>query len=140
MTTWDATTPGLLELPSGRTVRGRGLRHGPPEIAPEYGLYLLPAPPKETPWESQWLRCRDFWTPDPDEAREAFTEALRRSGDQRVEVACLGGKGRTGLALACLAVLDGVPADEAVAYVRAGYAPGALEMPWQKWFVKRFGA
>ncbi len=31
--------------------------------------------------------------------------------------------GRTGTALACLAVLDGVPADEAVAFVRAKLPP-----------------
>jgi hypothetical protein len=33
-----------------------------------------------------------------------------------VEIACGGGRGRTGTALACLAVLDGVPAEQAVAY------------------------
>jgi len=41
-----------------------------------------------------------------------------------VEIACAGGHGRTGTALACLAVLDGVPSREAVRYV-----PGALRGP-----------
>ncbi|GLZ81703.1 protein-tyrosine-phosphatase [Actinorhabdospora filicis] len=145
MTTWDDATPGLLRLPSGRLVRGRGLhrsnsRHGPPREAPDHGVYLLGRTPPPMAWETRWLRCRDFWTPDPDETRAALTEALQRSGESRVEVACGGGRGRTGLALACLAVLDGVPAGEAVAFVRAGYHPGAVETPWQKGFVRRFGA
>jgi protein-tyrosine phosphatase len=55
-----------------------------------------------------------------------------------VEVACGGGLGRTGTALACLAVLDGVPAGEAVAYVREHYHPRAVETPWQRRFVRRF--
>lgn len=45
-----------------------------------------------------------------------LSEAWERAGRERVEVACGGGggRGRTGTALACLAVLDGVPAVEAV--------------------------
>lgn len=46
--------------------------------------------------------------------------------------------GRTGTALACLAVLDGVPADEAVAFVRDGYHPRAVETPWQRRYVRNF--
>jgi protein-tyrosine phosphatase len=56
----------------------------------------------------------------------------------RVEIACWGGRGRTGTALACLAVLDGVPAAEAVPYVRAHYDRRAVETPWQRNYVARF--
>ena len=42
-----------------------------------------------------------------------------------------GGRGRTGTALACLAVIDGVPASSAVSYVRERYDRRAVEMPWQ---------
>jgi hypothetical protein len=35
-------------------------------------------------------------------------------------------------------VLDGVPADEAVAWVRARYDHRAVETPWQRRFVRRF--
>jgi hypothetical protein len=55
-----------------------------------------------------------------------------------VEVACAGGHGRTGTALACLAVLDGLPGDQAIAYVCRHYAPRAVETPWQRRFVTRF--
>jgi len=46
--------------------------------------------------------------------------------------------GRTGTALACLAVLDGVVAAEAVGYVREHYNSRAVETPWQRRFVSRF--
>src|SRR5205814_1550177 len=72
-------------------------------------------------------------------AREVLREAWERAAAERVEVACGGGRGRTGTALACLAVLDGVPADRAVAFVRAHYDPHAVETPWQKRYVARFG-
>lgn len=44
------------------------------------------------------------------DAGRVLAEAWRRPGHQRVEVACGAGRGRTGTALACLAVLDGVAA------------------------------
>jgi protein-tyrosine phosphatase len=66
--------------------------------------------------------------------REAWEAAV----DRRVEVACGGGFGRTGTALACLAVLDGVDPAHAVDFVRAGYLRHAVETPWQRRFVRRF--
>lgn len=91
-------------------------------------------------WEFRWLRWPDFRLPtDRTATATALREALERAGTERVEVACGGGQGRTGTALACMAVLDGVPSGEAVAYVREHYAPRAVETPWQRRFVKRFG-
>ena len=57
---------------------------------------------------------------------------------ERVEIACPGGRGRTGTALACLAVLEGLPGREAIAYVRRHYEPRAVETPWQRRFVTNF--
>jgi protein-tyrosine phosphatase len=65
-------------------------------------------------------------------------EAWRRAATQRVELACEGGRGRTGTALACIAVQDGVPPRDAVAYVRQHYHPHAVETPWQRRFISRF--
>lgn len=128
----------MLALPSGRMVRGRALRRrlsaGP---EPHFALHLLATPPLEVPWQSRWVLWRDFWLPrDPDDARAALEEAWRRVEHERVEVACGGGRGRTGTALACLAVLDGVPSSAAVTYVRARYDPRAVETPWQRRFVR----
>lgn len=140
-TTWDPDASGVLRLPSGRLVRGRGLRHPLPDgPEPAFALYLLGHEPSPVDWESRWVRWPDFRLPaDRAAAREALDEAWSRSATERVEVACGGGFGRTGTALACLAVLDGVPGGEAVAYVREHYARRAVETPWQRRFVRRFG-
>ncbi|MFE7311926.1 protein phosphatase [Streptomyces sp. NPDC057555] len=137
---WNSTDPGVLRLPSGRLVRGRGLRHPLPDgPTPTYGVYLVGRPPSEVPWESRWLRWPDFRLPsDHEEARRAFRTAWERAAEERVELACGGGRGRTGTALACLAVLDGVPADGAVEFVRRHYDRHAVETPWQKRYVRRF--
>jgi protein-tyrosine phosphatase len=138
--TWEPTTPGVLRLPSGRLVRGRGLRRPlPPGPEPMFGLYLLGRQPPAVGWESRWLRWPDFWLPsDRVAAAQALREAWARAEAGRVEIACSGGQGRTGTALACLAVLDGVPAAEAVGFVREHYAARAAETPWQRRFVGRF--
>jgi hypothetical protein len=126
-----------MVLPSGRLVRGRGLRNGlPAGPEPSYGVYLLGKQPPAVSWESRWIRWPDFWLPkEPVDA--IFEEALERSADERVELACGGGRGRTGTALACLAVLDGIPPEQAVDFVRRTYDHRAVETPWQKRFVRR---
>jgi hypothetical protein len=135
---WSSGTPGVLTLPSGRLVRGRAWTDVA-EPRPDLGLYLLPRPPAALPWESRWVRWRDFSLPsDPPLLREALVEVLARAGAERTEIACRGGTGRTGTALACLAVLDGVPPEEAVDFVRAGYRPHAVETRAQAAFVSRF--
>jgi protein-tyrosine phosphatase len=136
---WDDGAAGVLTLPSGRRVRGRAWRDLPPGPRPDLGLYLLPRPPAAAPWESRWVRWRDFSLPDdPALLRDALAELLARAAAERVEVACLGGTGRTGTALACLSVLDGLPPDEAVDFVRAGYRPRAVETSAQARFVAGF--
>ena len=137
---WDPALAGVLRLPSGRLIRGRALlRPRPGGPSPDFGLYLLGREPPVVEWESRWLRWPDFGLPsDPAAARDALREAWARAKAERVEIACAGGHGRTGTALACLAVLDGVPRREAVRYVRAHYAPRAVETPGQRRFVSRF--
>lgn len=138
---WDPAAVGVLRLPSGRLVRGRGLRRPLPDgPVPAYAVYLLGKEPPEVPWEARWLRWPDFRLPaDRAEAAEVFRDAWERAAAERVEFACGGGRGRTGTALACLAVLDGVPPEEAVAYVRRHYDRHAVETPWQRRYVRRFG-
>ena len=91
------------------------------------------------PWSARWVQWPDFWLPvDRGDAQEALYEAWRRAATERVEVACAGGRGRTGTALACIAVLDGLPARDAVTYVRKHYDPRAVETPWQRRYVAQF--
>ena len=104
-----------------------------------FGVYLTGKQPAGFTWECRWLRWPDFRLPsNRAQARELFVEAWNRAEHERVEFACGGGRGRTGTALACLAVLDGVPADQAVTYVREHYDPHAVETPWQRRYVERF--
>jgi protein-tyrosine phosphatase len=62
----------------------------------------------------------------------------RAHAGELVEIGCLGGHGRTGTALACLAVLSGVPAGDAVGWVRATYCAKAVETDEQEAFVLLF--
>ena len=137
---WSPDDPGVLALPSGRLVRGRGLRHPLPDGSlPTYALYLLGREPAAQPWPSTWLRWPDFRLPaDRDEAAAAFRDTLARLTDDRVEVACSGGRGRTGTALACLVALDTGTTEGAVDYVRAHYDRHAVETPGQRRYVARF--
>lgn len=124
----------MVTFPDGRRVRGRGLRRPtPPGDDPELGIYLLGRDPGPFPWEWRWVRWPDFRLPASRAAAvEALREAHARALDERVEIACGGGVGRTGTALAVLAVLSGVPSAEAVAWVRTHYHPRAVETPWQR--------
>jgi hypothetical protein len=137
---WGDTDPGVLRLPSGRLVRGRGLRRPLPDgPLPTFAGYLLGKAPPAVSWEMTWVRWPDFRLPSNDsDARAALDEVWMRAEDERVEVACAGGRGRTGTALAYLAVLDGVPSSQAVAYVREHYGARAVETPWQRRYVRRF--
>jgi hypothetical protein len=105
--------------------------------APTFGLYFDEhwAPP----WDHAHLRWVDFGVPDASELRVSLEDVLARARrGERVEVGCLGGHGRTGTALACLALLTGTPPSEAVAWVRAAYCDKAVETDEQKAFVVAF--
>jgi protein-tyrosine phosphatase len=137
---WCGELPGVVRLPSGRLVRGRGLRRRALDSAlPEFGVYLLNKSPAPTSWTARWVRWPDFRLPaDARDAEDALREAWRRAENERVDIACGGGRGRTGTALACLAMLDGLSAPEAVAYMREHYDRRAIETPWQRRYVNRF--
>jgi len=138
---WDSQAAGVVEFPSGRLVRGRALRRPlPAGPLPQFGVYLRGGRSSAAfGWPSRWLRWPDLWLPlDAAAARAAIGELWERARAERVEVACHGGLGRTGTALACLAVLDGVPAPDAIGYVRRHYRPHAVETPWQRAYARRF--
>lgn len=137
---WDSKAPGVLRLPSGRLLRGRGLRRPLPDgPIPDFAVYLLGERPAPVEWEARWVRWPDFRLPrERRDAQDVLREAWQRAEAERVEIACGGGRGRTGTALACMAVLDGVPTHEAVVFAREQYDPRAVETPWQRRFVTHF--
>lgn len=148
---------GAISLPDGTALRGRGRREPlPPGPRPTYGLYLgrsPDAPPRglfrrlrrrrlvwRPDWPADWIDWPDFRTPRDDQAAAAAIHhayQLARSG-QRVEVACGGGIGRTGTVIACMAILAGHPAADAVNWTRQHYRLRAVEtraqQRWISWF------
>jgi hypothetical protein len=121
---------GLVTLPTGIRVRGRRSNDA---VSPADYTLLLADGPVPT-WPHRHIRWPDFWVPsDRADALDALHEAHRRAQDgERVEVTCRGGIGRTGTALAALAILDGLPPNQAVTWIRNNYHPRAVEAPWQR--------
>jgi hypothetical protein len=143
---------GLVALPSGVLVRGRRLRD---EVSPaDFALVLAKGPARQRfrargrldrspvpAWPYRRIAWPDFWIPtDRPDALDALHEAHRRAhAGERVEVACGGGIGRTGTALAALAIMDGLPPDQAVSWVRREYHHRAVETPWQRRWLRGVG-
>jgi hypothetical protein len=127
-------------FPDGTRVRACGLaQRDDNRCWRTFGLYL------DDRWQPDWpaevIDWVDFGLPRaPEDAARSIRAAFERARKgERVEVGCLGGLGRTGTALACMAVLAGVPPEEAVAWVRAHYQTQAVETTeqeaWVHWFV-----
>lgn len=126
-------------FPGGTTIRACSLRerreHDPGR---SFGLYL------DREWRPTWpaemVDWPDFGIPADREraARQITATYERAAAGEVVEVGCLGGLGRTGTVLACMAVLAGVPAADAVPWVRRAYHVAAVETPeqagWVLWF------
>ena len=127
--------PGVVTLPGGARVRGRRL--GEAEPPADFTVVLGRGP--EPPWAHRRVAWPDFRVPaDRADALDALCEAHTRArAGERVEVACRGGIGRTGTALAALGVLEGMTPADAVAWVRANYHRRAVETPWQRWWLHR---
>lgn len=128
-------TARTVTLPSGAVFRGRRLADIPSTPA-DFLLALADGP--LPPWPHRRIAWPDFSIPtNRADALSALSEGLQRAQEgELVEVACHGGRGRTGTALAALAVLDGMPSTAAVAWVRQHYHPTAGETPWQARWVR----
>lgn len=146
---WD-TTPYVpkdrhcmseLIFPNGVKVHGSSLNKYDLNNQPDFGVYLstgwLPLCLGFTiPW-TDFGMPKISWDQVIHAAREAYS--LAEQG-WKVEVGCMGGHGRTGTFLAYLAVLSGVPAQDAVAYVRTNYCEHAIESDEQEFSVIQFDA
>lgn len=129
---------GVIEFPDGRRVRGRGLCLPQIGLDPEFGVYLQGRDPRIDGWPYRWVSWPDFGLPDAtQDAVAALREAYDRATSERVEIACGAGIGRTGTALSVLAIISGVDADHAVAWVREHYHRKAVETSRQRrWIIE----
>jgi hypothetical protein len=153
----------MVTFPDGTRVQA-GALGGRRSEAPDFGLYVYGRRQRSpsrigrvvnrltgralhggswiTPWEAEWIHWPDFGVPADDEATAStIVAAFRRAqSGESVEVCCYGGKGRTGTILSCMALLAGVPSDQAVEWVRANYSPKAVERDGQRRWVEWFAA
>ncbi|WP_083940109.1 protein-tyrosine phosphatase family protein [Saccharomonospora saliphila] len=136
---------GSTRLPDGTRVRGRGLGRSSPRDIPDFGLYLGAALLRrrhdaDLTWPHEWVPWPDGLLPLHWHAAAESIVALHeraRAGEQ-VEVACHGGLGRAGTAMACLAVLSGLTPGQALRWTRAHYHRRAATVPWQRAWVVWF--
>jgi len=131
----------LITYPDGTKIRASPISERRDDDSErDYGLYC------DAQWNPTWpatvIDWPDFGLPsDPNAAATDIAAAFDRARlGELVEVGCLGGRGRTGTVLACMAVLAGVPGDEAVAWIRQAYRREAVETPeqeeWVLWFAE----
>jgi protein-tyrosine phosphatase len=106
-----------------------------------FGLYM------DERWKPSWpaelIEWEDFGLPVNGLRAVAQIEAAfaRAKRGERVEIGCLGGLGRTGTVLACMAFLTGVDPAESVLWVRKHYRAEAVETAeqeaWVAWFAEQ---
>ena len=92
--------------------------------------------------EATWrVDVPDFGLPDEAALRAALADMLvmlRAEPDGAYHIGCKAGLGRTGTAMACLAIMAGAAEGDPVAWLRAGYNQAAIETPAQEAFVRAF--
>ena len=131
----------IVRFPDGTEVQATGVGRPDGDPPPTFGLYLDHCwADFGPPWEHVVIDWPDFELPVDRvgacaEIRSAFHRA---QAGQRVEVGCVGGSGRTGTVLACMAILAGVPAGSAVNWLRQAYKRSAVETREQERFVEGF--
>lgn len=131
-----------VHFPDGTVVTACSLAERRADVPDrDFGLYMDAA--WRPTWDADLIEWQDFGVPTvPMRAAKSIVAAFHRAtAGQRVEIGCLGGLGRTGTVLACMAILAGVPPADAVAWVRKNYRSGAIEGKeqehWIGWFAEQ---
>jgi len=106
----------------------------------EFGVSDMPGHVAERSWRCHLLPIPDGGVSTAQQMSELIDvihNELSEGGG--VLVHCIGGRGRTGLALACYAVRHlNMEAEEAIEWVREHSLPGSLETTTQEQFVREF--
>lgn len=135
-----AMDPILL---NGVEVYASKVRNHTSDTTPDLGIYAYsgwnPASPAMfIPWQDYGLPTCSY-TSAAKSIKLAFESA--KAGEV-VEVGCMGGHGRTGTILACMAILADpeLTGPEAVKLVQTAHCAKAVETSSQEWFVRWFRA
>jgi len=131
---------GRLELPlDGKLISISG---GPFDAMPEGARGLCLEAGAARAAEAEWqLDVPDYGVPDEAGLRAILAqmlEAMRAAPNDAYHIGCKAGLGRTGTAMACLALMAGTVNGDPVAWLRAAYNPEAIETLAQEEFVRRF--
>lgn len=132
--------PTTVTLPGGARIRGRGRRQIAEPV--EFTLRLTSRRVVGAAQSVRTVAWPDFGVPrDDEDAIAAIRELVARAeAGQRVEVVCDGGTGRTGTVIAAAAILGGMGAADAIAWVRTHYRPSAIETRGQRRWLERLAA
>ncbi len=145
MSKWELDD-GVIEFPSGRRVRGRSWKTPVSQDA-TYTVVLTTSSGKDFSNHGIQTSAQETVTIDwPDDrlplrlsqASQVLREAWERSAEERVEIVCTGGKGRTGTALAIMAICDGMTPEDAIDFVRENYCAEAIQTHAQRGFLLDF--
>jgi hypothetical protein len=131
----------VITLPCGSRVRPAA-SYERREDDPERGFGLYMDPHWAPTWPSEMIEWENLGLPiDFEHAARAIRDAYAKAQQGAlIEVGCQGGIGRTGTVIACMAILAGIPAGEAVTWVRERYLVRAVETRSQEWWVLWFDA
>jgi hypothetical protein len=127
------TEPGIKELPSVGVYVDDGWLDG--RLASNDSAELDVRQPT-----SLYVGWKDFQAIDVRVLSEAVEWVIPYIHNQKdiVEIACIGGHGRTGTFLASLLVREGWAPTDAIEYIRGGYCPKAIENKAQEDLVTEY--
>lgn len=146
MSTWDMGK-GVVEFPSGRRIRGRSWGESVCEYA-DVTAVLTTATAQEFAERNApgiahdvvYISWPDYRIPRrPQQAKDQLRQLFDRAAHERVEITCGGGVGRTGTALAMLAMMDGLAPAQAIEYVQNAYNPDSVSSHAQRGFLMAMG-
>ncbi|QJC22366.1 protein-tyrosine phosphatase family protein [Arcanobacterium buesumense] len=147
MATWN-DGPGVITLPSGRRIRGRSWRVAVEEqadisivLTTSVGNRFGASTVRSHAGQTITIDWPDYRLPRrPAQALQTLREAWNDAVDRKIEITCAGGVGRTGTALAILAVFDGMDPHDAIDFIQREYNPESVASPAQRAFVMDLGS
>ena len=122
-----SATPGVTELPTAGVYLDDGWLQG--RLATNTGAEVDVASPA-----SLYIGWPDFGVIGVDMLSEAieWTLPYLHNKNSIIEIACMGGHGRTGTFVAALMIREGWAVTDTMAYIRGGYCTKAIESPAQE--------